>query len=56
MKVSLNYKILRQWMHYCHYWLLTILAVDVGEEMCWRQQADVGDGFGHFDHQHSLSF
>ena len=27
-----------------------------GDEMCCRQLKDVGDGFGHFAHQHQLSF
>ena len=27
-----------------------------GDEMCCRQLQDVGDGFGHFAHQHQLSF
>ena len=29
-----------------------MLATDVGDEICWRQLWDVGDGFGH---QHPLS-
>ena len=33
-----------------------MLVTDVGDEMCWRQLLDVGDGFGRFCHQHSLSF
>ena len=34
----------------------SMLVTDVGDEMCWRQLLDVGDGFGYFDHQHQLSF
>ena len=33
-----------------------MLLTDVGDEMCWRQLLDVGDGFGRFCHQHPLSF
>ena len=33
-----------------------MLVTDVGDEMCWRQLLDVGDGFGRFCHQHSLTF
>ena len=33
-----------------------MLVTDVGDEMYWRQLLDVGDGFGHFGHQHPLSF
>ena len=37
--------------------LVTLMLVtDVGDEMCWRQLWDVGDGFGRFCHQHPLSF
>ena len=32
-----------------------MLVTDVGDEICWRQLLDVGDGFGHFRHQHHLS-
>ena len=28
----------------------------VGEEICWWQLSDVGDSFGRFRHQHTLSF
>ena len=31
-------------------------CIDVGDEMCWWQLWDVGDGFGHFRHQRLLSF
>ena len=31
-----------------------MLVMDVGDEMCWWQLEDVGDGFLHFDHP--LSF
>ena len=34
----------------------SMLATDVGDEICWRQLWDVGDGFGRFCHQHTLSF
>ena len=34
----------------------SMLMTDVGDEMCWWQLWDVGDGFGHFCHQHPLSF
>ena len=34
----------------------SMLVTDVGNEMCWRQLRDVGDGFGRFRHQHPLSF
>ena len=40
------------------YWFYTatsMLATDVGDEICWRQLWDVGDGFGQFCHQHPLS-
>ena len=33
-----------------------MLATDVGDQICWRQLWDVGDGFGGFRHQHPLSF
>ena len=33
-----------------------MLVTDVGDEMCWRQRLDVGDGFGRLSHQHALSF
>ena len=33
-----------------------MFVTDVGDEICWRQHWDVGDGFGRFCHQHSLSF
>ena len=29
---------------------------EVGDDMCWRQIWDVGDGFGRFRHLHPLSF
>ena len=35
---------------------ISMLATDVGDEICWRQLWDVGDGFGRFCHQHPLSF
>ena len=31
-----------------------MLATDIGDEMCWWQFEDVGDGFGHFGHQDPL--
>ena len=31
-----------------------MLVTDVGDEMCWRQLLDVGDGFGRFRQQHPL--
>ena len=34
----------------------SMLVTDVGDKMCWRQLWGVGDGFGRFCHQHSLSF
>ena len=30
----------------------SMLATDVGDEMCLYQLKDVGDGFVHFCHQH----
>ena len=33
----------------------SMLLTDIGDEMCWWQFKDVGDGFGHFGHQHPLS-
>ena len=33
-----------------------LLVTDVGEELCWRQLLDVGDGVGRYRQQHSLSF
>ena len=33
-----------------------MLVTDVGDEICWRQLCDVGDGFDRFSHQHSPSF
>ena len=36
--------------------LTSVLVTDVGDEMCWWQLYDVGDGFSHFDHQNPLSF
>ena len=33
-----------------------MLVTDVGDEMCWRQFCDVGDGFVRFRPQHNLSF
>jgi len=33
-----------------------MLVTDVGDEMCWWQLWDVGDGFDRFCHQHTLSF
>ena len=32
------------------------LVTNVGDERCWRQHWDVGDGFGRFRRRHSLSF
>ena len=32
-----------------------MLVMDVGDEVCWWQFKNVGDGFGHFGHQHPLS-
>ena len=38
-------------------WKVTLMFVtDVGDEMCWWQLLDFGDGFGHFGHQYQLSF
>ena len=37
-------------------YLSTIQVTDVGDEMCWRQFWDVGDGFSRFCHEHPLSF
>ena len=34
----------------------SMLVTDVGDEMCWRKLWDVGDGFGHFGHQHPPDF
>ena len=34
----------------------SMLVTDVGHEMFWWQLWDVGDGFGHFRHQHLLFF
>ena len=31
------------------------LVTNVGDEMCWRQLRDIGDGLGRFRHQHPLS-
>ena len=31
-----------------------MLVTDVGDEMCWWQLQNIGDGFGVFDHQHLL--
>ena len=31
-----------------------MFVTDVGDEMCWRQVWDVGDGFRRFCHQHPL--
>ena len=36
-------------------WATSMLVTDVGDEMCWRQLWDVGDGSCRFRHQHSLS-
>ena len=33
-----------------------MLVTYVGNELCWRQLWDFGDGFGRFRHQHPLSF
>ena len=33
-----------------------MLMTDVGDEMCWRQLRDIGDGFGRLRHQHHLFF
>ena len=33
----------------------SMLVMDFGDEMCWWQFKDIGDCFGHFGHQHSLS-
>ena len=33
-----------------------MLVTDVGDEMCWWQLWDIGDGFDRFCHQHPLSF
>ena len=33
-----------------------MMLTDFGEEMCWGRLSDVGDRFGHFGHQHPLSF
>ena len=33
----------------------SMLVTDVGNEVCWRQLLDVGDGFGRFCHQNPLS-
>ena len=46
----LKVMILLQWM------LLWFGYIGVGDEMCWRQLWDVGDGFDRFCHQHPLSF
>ena len=32
-----------------------MLVTDVGDEICWWQLQDDGDGFGLFGHQHPLS-
>ena len=34
----------------------SMLVTDVGDEKWWWKLLDVGDGFGHFGHQHPLSF
>ena len=34
----------------------SMLVTDVGDEMFWSKFQDVGDDFGHFGHQHPLSF
>ena len=34
----------------------SMLVMDVGDEICWWQLKDVGDGFGHFDHQNPILF
>ena len=36
--------------------VLSMLLTDVGDEKCWWQLCDVSDSFGHFGHQHPLSF
>ena len=33
----------------------SMLVTDIGDEMCWWQLWDVGDGLSHFSHQHPLS-
>ena len=33
-----------------------MFVTDAGNEMCWWQPLDVGDGFGHFGYHHQLSF
>ena len=33
-----------------------MLVMNVGDEMCWWQLSDIGDGFDHFCHQRPLSF
>ena len=37
-------------------WVTSMLVTDVADKICWWQLWDVGDTFGHFAHQHSLSF
>ena len=32
-----------------------MLVTDFGDEMRWLEFLDIGDGFGHFGHQHPLS-
>ena len=43
-------------MMFRHLVVTSMLVLDVGDEMCWVQLKDVGDGFGHVSHQHPLSF
>ena len=31
-----------------------MLVMGIGDEMCWWEQHDVGDGFSHFGHQQYL--
>ena len=33
-----------------------MLVTDVGDKICCKQVLDVGDGFGHFGHQHTLFY
>ena len=35
------------------FWATSMLVTDDGDEMCWWQFENVGNGFGHFSHQHS---
>ena len=47
-----------QLLHFiiCKWRVTSMMVTVVGEEMCWRQLGDVGDGFGRSRHQHPLSF